>query len=199
MKQCITCKLEKELKEFYKDKAKEDGLNSYCKVCSNETAEAYKKTEAGVITTIYAHQRSHSKVRGHDFPTYTKQELKKWLQENGFKELFNAWVASGYKKEFKPSVDRLNDYQNYTLDNIQLVTWKENHTKGMEDIKAGINNKTSKAVIQYSKDGTFIKEFYSGIEASRQTGVDQSNIAKCCKGKYKHAGGFIWKSLVLRN
>lgn len=30
-------------------------------------------------------------------------------------------------------------------------------------------------------------------EASEDTGADKSNIAKCCRGKYKTAGGYTWK------
>ena len=48
-------------------------------------------------------------------------------------------------------------------------------------------------IIQYSKDGELIAEYPSTHEASRQTGCNQSNICQCCKGKYKTAGGYIWK------
>lgn len=48
-------------------------------------------------------------------------------------------------------------------------------------------------VLQFSKDGEFIAEYPSIREASRQTGCDNSSIIKCCKGKLKSSGGFIWK------
>ena len=48
-------------------------------------------------------------------------------------------------------------------------------------------------VIQYSKSGELIAEYISTWEAERQTGCNQSNICKCCKGKYKSCGGYIWK------
>ena len=54
-------------------------------------------------------------------------------------------------------------------------------------------NNPSKAVIQLSKDGEFIAEYPSTHEAERHTGCNQGNICKCCKGKYKSTGGFIWK------
>lgn len=54
-------------------------------------------------------------------------------------------------------------------------------------------NNPSKQVLQFSKDEKFIAEYPSTHEASRHTGCDNSNISKCCKGKYKSTGGFIWK------
>lgn len=38
-----------------------------------------------------------------------------------------------------------------------------------------------------------LKEFCSIREAMRITGINQSNIVKCCKGKIKTAGGYYWK------
>ena len=49
------------------------------------------------------------------------------------------------------------------------------------------------SVYQYSKQGEYIREFNSLMEASRITGADVSVISKCLKGKSKTAGGFIWK------
>lgn len=192
MKKCSKCKLIKELREFSKVLKNKDGQQSWCRSCDNMLHVRYRKTEDGVITRMYSSQKSSSKTRGYKLPAYTKQELITWLYKNGFKELFDAWVDSGYKKELKPSADRLNDYKSYTFRNIQLITWKENSEKGHADSKAGITKKQLKAVTQYSKDNVFIKEFYSQNEASRQTGIPQSNICNCCKGKHKTAGGFKW-------
>lgn len=48
-------------------------------------------------------------------------------------------------------------------------------------------------ILQFSKDGEFIAEYPSIKEAERQTGCYHGNICNCCKGKYKSAGGFIWR------
>lgn len=45
---------------------------------------------------------------------------------------------------------------------------------------------------QYGING-FIAEFKSVAEASRNTGINRSNISNCCCGLSKTAGGFIWK------
>lgn len=49
------------------------------------------------------------------------------------------------------------------------------------------------SIIQYTKDGTFIKEWKSATEAANILNLHQNNITKCCKGKGKTTGGFIWK------
>lgn len=48
-------------------------------------------------------------------------------------------------------------------------------------------------VLQYDLTGNFINEWKSATEAKRNTGVDNSSIAKCAKGTLKSAGNFTWK------
>jgi hypothetical protein len=38
-----------------------------------------------------------------------------------------------------------------------------------------------------------IKEFKSTVEASKELKIYSSSISFCCNGKYKTAGGFIFK------
>lgn len=49
-----------------------------------------------------------------------------------------------------------------------------------------------KRVCQYSKDGEFLAEYPSFHEASRQTGATKECISRCCVGKIKTAGGYVW-------
>jgi len=57
----------------------------------------------------------------------------------------------------------------------------------------GANNPRSKPVAQLSVHGELIKVHSGQNEAARITGVDQSMIWHCCKGKLKTAGGYKWK------
>lgn len=65
------------------------------------------------------------------------------------------------------------------------------HIEGMWTDKRKI--RISKPVIQYTKDGQFIAEYFGAHEASRCTGVVCSSIIECCGGKRRSAGGFIWE------
>lgn len=53
--------------------------------------------------------------------------------------------------------------------------------------------KHSIPILQFSKDGTLIKEWPSLSEAYRQLGILHSHICDCLKGRYKSAGGYIWR------
>ena len=48
-------------------------------------------------------------------------------------------------------------------------------------------------VVQFTLSWEFLKTFNSANEAQIQTGVNRGAILRCCKGKVKRAGNFIWK------
>lgn len=54
-------------------------------------------------------------------------------------------------------------------------------------------DKRRKEVAQFAFDGTLIDKFKSVTEASKQTGINKSSIAKCCRGLQKSSGDYIWK------
>ena len=69
--------------------------------------------------------------------------------------------------------------------------WGKHHS---EEAKMKMSESQIKSpVLQYTKDLKFVAEYESIREAGRQTGINFGNIIKCCKGKYKSAGGFIWR------
>lgn len=134
MKKCKTCGVEKDLTEFHKHKGCKDGLHNECKVCTTQRIKDYQKTFPGQLTKIYSDQRQRSKRRGHEMPTYSKEDLGQWLKsQSNFEELWDGWVESNYDTKLVPSVDRLDDSKGYSLGNIQLTTWSENNLKGHND------------------------------------------------------------------
>lgn len=50
-----------------------------------------------------------------------------------------------------------------------------------------------KSVIQYQKDGSFVKQYDSIKQAARENGISDTAISPCLRGKRKYAGGFVWK------
>ena len=72
------------------------------------------------------------------------------------------------------------------------------HHKGVskgpmgKDHKAKLSNK----VLQFTKSGEFVREWPSTREAGRELGIAQSGICRCCNGKLKYAGGYVWKYVI---
>lgn len=193
-KKCYKCGEVKPLNEFRENYKMKDGSLNICNKCENTAKTNRNRSKNGVVGVTYRNQIKHSVHRKHPLPAYTKEELKEWLfSQPLFHELYDKWVESGYDRWTKPSVDRIDDYVGYTLSNIQLMTSKENLDKSYKDKINGVNNKQSKAVLQYDLDGNFIKEHYSLNQAYRDTGINDIFISYVCRGMLKTAGNYVWK------
>lgn len=83
--------------------------------------------------------------------------------------------------------------------NLEWCTVQYNNNYGTareRSLLKKINNqKQSVPVLQFLKDGTFIKEYPSSREVERQLNISHTAVNYCCLGKknYKTAGGFVWQ------
>jgi len=155
----------------------------------------HKKTEhtrKGLIANIYNNQKKSSRKRGHKSPNYTISQLIKWvLNQDNFETIYKRWVKSNYKSKKRPSLDRIKDELSYTFDNINLTTWKHNHSRGVESNKV----KASIRVKQYNLKGELLNKYKSMSEASRETGISSGAISNACnkeRPNVTRAGGFKW-------
>ena len=197
---CTHCKkdLPEQMFSYNKTRKSRNYKDDLCRECKKLKKEQYYHSKQGVIQTIYDSQKQASIRRKHSLPSYSKQELIEWLENNNsFNSLYTRWVESNYQKDLKPSIDRLDDFKPYTLDNIRIVTFHENLKKGHSDRVNGIGTqgKLCKRVIQLSLDNIFIKEWYSIQEIQRVLNINHQNIVKVCQGKRKTAGGYKWRYL----
>ncbi len=127
----------------------------------------------------HAKQRCENK-NNKDYHRYGGRGIKFHLIYNDMDYLWNRDKA--YEMDY-PTIDRIDNNGNYTLDNCQFIENIINATKDLEFSK----------VIQYDKNLNKIREFQSQTEANRITGINQGSISACIKGKRNFAGQFIWK------
>lgn len=91
--------------------------------------------------------------------------------------------------------------RNNRADNLEWCSHSYNNCYGtrlerVSKANTGVKKDMSmrnKKVLQYSTDGTFIKEWESITSIGDEYGFSLGNISQCCNGKYKTANGYIWK------
>lgn len=131
---------------------------------------------------MYAHMKSRHPV------SFTLGDFhSRFLNDKRFNRLFNEWVKSGYSKQSKPSLDRINRNKPYTLENTQMLTWGENR------FKQNMERRSRKGVVIQFRNGVEVARYTSQREAVRQTGFSQGLVSEVLNGKRKHTGGYQFK------
>ena len=196
-KVCTKCGESKRLDEYYKHPQSPSGRHSECKGCLIARTKKNHKTKSGLIAKIHTGQLAASRQRNHPPPSYTLDELIRWvLAQPIFHVLYDAWVKSGYNRLLIPSCDRIDSLLPYSLDNLQVVTFEENMNNGHRDLSNGIFGNTT-PVTQKDQSGKILGRFKSTMEAERITGTHHEHICEILKtkglGRRKTANGFIWE------
>lgn len=124
------------------------------------------------------------------------------LYKNGNRKLFtiHRLVAKAFipNPENKREVNHKDENKtNNRVDNLEWMTSKENINYGTRTVRASkslINHpEMSKSVLQFTKNGEFIKEWPSTMQIERELGFLSGNISGCCNEKKKTAYGYVWK------
>lgn len=85
---------------------------------------------------------------------------------------------------------------NNRADNLEWCTRLKNIRHGTGIARRALAQKNrhgSKHITQYRLDGTFVKEFPSVREVTRELGYDRAFITRCAKGKHSSAYGYRWE------
>lgn len=153
----------------------------YNKICPNCHKEFCANNPRAVYCSLECCWSSKKVV-----PRLPKEILLQQVIKDGYSKTGRRYGVSGttIKKWCKK-------YGIYEL----IVEEKRKEREKREEQKKRPKKPVKKPVLQYSKDGKFIKEYPSTIEVARSIGhVDNvNNIGRCANGKRKTASGFIWK------
>lgn len=118
---------------------------------------------------------------------------------NTYKHGYNATIGGEGSSGFSPSLEtRLRmsiAHKNKPISEKKREAYRKNAEKrrGVARNRGIIMKgaiKRRKPILQYSLDGTFVKE-YPG--ATFVPNCHEANIIACCKGRIKSAYGYIWK------
>ena len=126
------------------------------------------------------------------------------LADRYFKEEVNKLLTEGFNDkdyEVRPKWINEDGSIDYEKSNLEWCDAKYNMNYGTinrrrgESLGYGKDNPYSIPIIQYDKNGEFIKEWDSTMDVERELHIQHSNITKCCKKQlhFKTAGGFIWR------
>lgn len=153
---------------------------------------------------IYSGRGHKSKRIQEEEFTYGNDNGKGYLYAciGGVKKGVHVWVyMTFYNCDIQKGleVNHIDENpKNNRLDNLNLLSHGDNVRwgTGISRMSAALKNnpKSSKAVQALNpKTLEVVMEFPSAMEAERQFGFNQSNVAKCCNGKRKTAYGYIWR------
>ena len=168
----------------------------------------YEVSNEGRVRSLAVYNAQRKKVYKRKMPVLKKIETTK----DGYKRVLlchygvhhHCSVHRLVAQAFIPNPDNLpcinhKDEQpsNNKVSNLEWCTHKYNSNYGTLpqriSKRMSENHPTAMRVCQYDMDGNFIRSFKSQREAARSLGIRGENISRNIKGKYKHAGGYIWK------
>ena len=131
--------------------------------------------------------------------------LKSYKNNNGYLRVFlckeqirkiylvHRLVASAFipNTDNLPQVNHIDeDKTNNRVDNLEWCDIKYNSNYGSRIERVSKANSIS--ILQFTKNGEFVRRWDSAREVERELGIKHSNITSCLKGRYKKAGNYVW-------
>jgi hypothetical protein len=154
------------------------------------------KRKNGKIGKIGCAQEHIERVSEQGYNEYTILEIHDCIYEASKREI-------ELQKEYGYPVDKTPYYKCIELRSKggkkggKIVGTKWGKINGKNHLESGhwakVQQKRKRPVLQYSISGDFIREWDCGFIVEKELEINRSNIANCCKGKLKSAGGYVWK------
>ena len=148
------------------------------------------------------HERISQSVKGRTLSEETKKKISeshkgKIRTEEHRKNLSNALKGKYRGQPVEPKTHRNHsEGAKAYWDTVSEEQRKERSEKAKQTrLKNGGYNiiRPKRAILQYSLDDEFVKEWESASDVQKSLGIKSTNIIACCKGKYRQAKGFKWR------
>lgn len=131
-------------------------------------------------------------------PALKRGYLQIGLRKNGIRKFFqvhrlvaDAFISNPNKL---PQVNHKDENKlNNEVNNLEWCSASYNNSYGSRLKRVVETNKSRQPVILYDKDGNFLNEFFSIMEASRITKINPSCIVKSCTSKNINPRKYIWR------
>ncbi len=138
MKTCNKCKTKKVYKAFHKDRSRLDGYHGTCKDCKKKMPSCKRGTVAYFFKQTW-HVLNKRTING-KYPDrnnpkneiYFKKGVRLEMTRDQFKEfceLNKQSILKLYKDGKTPSLDRVNSKKHYSVENIEIISLRDNIKK----------------------------------------------------------------------
>lgn len=107
---------------------------------------------------------------------------------------YNCRSGGGNSRHSQESIERMRVAKSVTSEETRTkMKAAASNRRYSEEARALRGRSKMKPILQYSKNMIFISEFNCARNAGIILGIEHTTIGKCCRGKRKTAGGFVWK------
>lgn len=158
-------------------------LNFGFNMCSACLRHHKRKTRPSFyLGTCYSELSRRIKTYDEQRPNYfgrtkcTREEfIDAFINDENFLKQYKIWQENEYQRGFAPSIDRIDNLKDYTLDNLRFI----------DNVENGVKDKRKPLTI---KKGEISHTFRSMSEAADFIGVGCSNMTRGIKTNKKVKG-----------
>lgn len=133
MKTCIECNNTKSLDQFPIHSARTGNRRNQCNTCWKTKRDALSKTfvrRAKILFNCMKYRLKTDSAYRSRRCSFSQDAFLSWiLQDEQYHGVYTAWVMSDFKYQMTPTIDRIDNSGNYTLNNIQILPMFLNNLK----------------------------------------------------------------------